>query len=113
METSAVQSAKLAIVAIVGLSKDALHVYVGLSVFFIAALLLRKPLRSPIPWLAVLLAALAGEAVDAIDDIRSLGHWRMAASAHDIVNTIFWPSVVLLLARFTRIFEANRSKTAD
>jgi hypothetical protein len=106
METSAAQAIKLAIVSATALSKDALHVYVGLSVFLPSALILRRPLRSPLPWLAALLVAALGEIVDMRDDISSLGYWRWAASAHDMVNTIFWPTVLLCLARFTRFLGA-------
>lgn len=100
MDTSELQSLKLAIIATLGLSKDALHVYVGLAVFLLIALALRQSLRSPLPWLAVVAVALAGELFDAIDDLRSLGHWRWTASIHDVVNTLFWPTALLLLTRY-------------
>ena len=76
METSAVQSAKLAIMSTMGLSKDALHIYVGLAVFLIAAAVLRKSLRSIAPWLVVAAIAVAGELFDMRDDIYSFGYWR-------------------------------------
>src|SRR5476649_1210190 len=110
METSAAQAIKLAIVSATGLSKDALHVYVGLFVFLAAALVLRRPLRSPLPWLSAFMVAALGEIVDMRDDISSLGYWRWANSAHDIVNTIFWPTVLLCVARFTRLLEAPSDK---
>jgi hypothetical protein len=112
MDTSPLQSAKLAIISVVGLSKDALHVYVGLAVFFAAVLVLRRPLRSAWPWAAVLAVACLGELLDAIDDTRSFGYWRVGASMHDILNTLFWPTVLLLLARFTRIFDIRRADDA-
>ena len=96
---TAVQEFKQAIVAGTGLSKDALHIYVGLTVLLLVALALRRPLRSFVPWLAVLGVAALGELVDMRDDIATLGYWRWGASLHDIMNTIFWPTVVLLLAR--------------
>jgi hypothetical protein len=99
METSTAQAIKLAIVSATGLSKDALHIYVGLTALLTAAAILRKPLRSTIPWIMVLALAVAGEMVDARDDIATLGYWRWGASLHDVVNTIFWPSVLLTLAR--------------
>lgn len=99
METSAVQSIKLAIVSGTGLSKDALHIYVGLSVFLVTAVVLRKPLQSIIPWLAVAAVAIAGEALDMRDDIASFGYWRWEASLHDVLNTLLWPTVLLLLAK--------------
>jgi len=49
METSTVQSIKLAIVDATGLSKDALHIKVELAGFLEIALVLRKSLRSIIP----------------------------------------------------------------
>jgi hypothetical protein len=113
METSTVQSIKLIILSVVGLSKDALHVYVGLAVFLAAALVLRKPLHAFLPWFAVCLAAIAGEALDAFDDLRSLGHWRVGASVHDILNTLFWPTVLSLLSRFSRRFRVGRFRTGD
>jgi hypothetical protein len=112
MDTSPLQSAKLAILSVVGLSKDALHIYVGLAVFLAAAWLLRRPLRSPLPWLAALAVACLGELLDAIDDTRSFGYWRVGASMHDILNTLFWPTALLLLARFTRIFDIRRGDDA-
>jgi len=99
METSVVQSIKLTIVDVTGLSKDALHIYVGLTIFLVTAMVLRKPLRSIFPWLVVLAIAFAGEVLDMRDDVASLGYWRWGASLHDILNTLFWPSVLLLLAK--------------
>jgi len=108
METSAVQSIKLVIVAATGLSKDALHIYVGLAVFLAMAVVLRKPLRSIVPWLAVVAVAVAGEVLDMRDDIASLGYWRWSASLHDVLNTIFWPTVLFLLARFDIFIRINK-----
>jgi hypothetical protein len=104
METSTVQALKLAIVSATGLDKDALHIYVGLVVFFTVAALFKRPLRSQVPWLVVLAVAIVGEFFDMRDDIASLGHWRWKASLHDIVNTQFWPAVIMLLARFSGLF---------
>lgn len=112
MEISAVQSIKLAIVSTIELSKDALHIYVGLAVLLIAAVVLRKPLQSIVPWLLVLALAVIGELADMRDDILSLGYWRWGASVHDILNTLFWPSVLLLLARFSVLFGAPGGRDA-
>ncbi|MBC7919211.1 MAG: hypothetical protein H7Y28_15520 [Rhodoferax sp.] len=103
METLPVQATKLAIAAATGLDKDALHIYIGLAVFFATASILKKPIKSIWPWFAVLVIAIAGELLDRRDDIASLGYWRWKASLHDIINTQFWPAVILLLARFSRL----------
>lgn len=112
METSTAQAIKLAIVSATGLSKDALHIYVGLTFLLTAAAILRKPLRSIIPWLVVLTLAVAGEMVDMRDDITSLGYWRWGASLHDVLNTLFWPSVLLFLARCGIFFGASNDRNA-
>jgi len=100
METSTVQVLKEAIVSATGLSKDTLHVYIGLAVMFAAALVSRRPLRSFLPWLLVLAVAIAGELLDLRDDMICRGSWRWQMSLHDLANTVFWPGVMLLLSRF-------------
>jgi len=86
------------------LSRDALHVYAGMTAFLLTAAALRKSLKSPIPWLVVLALACWMEVLDAIDAMLTYGHWWARASAHDIVNTMFWPTVLFVLARWTKIF---------
>ncbi|MFO2466137.1 hypothetical protein OOJ96_22505 [Pseudomonas sp. 15FMM2] len=96
MDTSTTQGIKLAIVSATGLSKDALHIYVGMAVYLILIAIARR-FRPYFAWLAVLLIACAGEWVDRRDDIGSLGYWRWQASAHDVLNTLFWPTALTLL----------------
>jgi uncharacterized membrane protein YqgA involved in biofilm formation len=103
MALSTVQTAKLHLVALTGLSKDALHIYVGLAVWLIAAMLFRKSVKTLVPLLAVLAVAAIGEAFDAWDDFSSLGHWRVQASVHDVLNTMFWPTILCLLVRYTKV----------
>jgi hypothetical protein len=104
-DLSLVQSFKLAVVDATGLSKDALHVYVGLIVWLLAAALWRKSITTFKPWLAALFVAVIVEAFDAFDDWVQLGRWRTGASLHDILNTMFWPTVLTLLARYTRLLK--------
>lgn len=104
-DPSLVQALKLDIVGITGLSKDALHIYVGLGVWLLAAALFRRSITTLRPWLAVLVVAMGIEAFDAFDDWVQLGRWRWKASLHDVVNTLFWPTVLALLARFTRLLK--------
>lgn len=104
MEVTSLQTIKLLVISITGLSRDALHTYTGLTTLFLAALILRKPLKSWTPWLVVLAVATTGEIIDLYDDMILRGYWRFAASMHDMVNTLLWPTVILLLARFTKLF---------
>jgi cell shape-determining protein MreD len=102
---SGFQIAKLELVAALGLAKDALHVYVGLAVFLLAAIISRRPLKSFVPIGAVLLAALAGEAWDMLDTAKAGQRLRWDKSWHDFWNTAFWPFVLFLLARYTRLLK--------
>ncbi len=97
------QDAKLWLMDFSGLSKDALHVYVGLTVFFGSALILRWRIAGFRPLLAVCIAALIGELWDMYDRFEAGSAQNFAGNWHDIWNTVFWPLVIFLLARFTPV----------
>lgn len=101
---SALQATKLWLIGMTGLSKDALHVYVALILFFGSAMLFKWSLAGWRPWTVVLVAAVAGEAWDIRDRLVSAVAVDLAGDWHDIWNTMFWPSVILLLARYSRRF---------
>jgi len=103
MALSAFQSFKHELGTLAGLSKDALHVYFGLTAFLITAAVVRQGLRSWAPLLVALTIAVAGELLDARDNFRTYGQWRVGASVHDIINTMFWPLALWLLARYSRV----------
>lgn len=109
MESTAFQAVKAAIVTFTDLGRDALHVYVGLAALILSAWVLRKSLRSLLPWFIVLVVAVAAELLDLRDDMATTGIPRWGASLHDIVNTLFWPSVILLLARRGILFAPRAS----
>ena len=88
-----------------GLSRDALHIYAGLAVLIVAAILLRKHLSSVVPWAVVLAIAVSVEVLDMQDDLASLGYWRWAESLHDVLNTLFWPTMLTALARCGIVFK--------
>ncbi|WP_439100239.1 hypothetical protein [Congregibacter sp.] len=99
VETSSYQLMKIHILNAVDLSKDAVHIYVGMAVFLIAIVTWH---RGRICWaslLPVIAIAAIMEALDLHDDARSFGYLRWGASAHDFVNTIFWPTLIVLVAR--------------
>lgn len=109
MGTSFFQALKLDVVSATGLSKDALHLYAGLSLFVALSWLFRKSQNLFVPWLAILVVALGAEVLDRRDDISSLGHWRWKASVHDILNTLFWPTVLVILLTWTSTFGTRKS----
>jgi len=93
---------KLWLVTVTGLDMDALHVHAGIIIQLLTALVLRRSLRSPLPWLVVLVAVLANEAYDLhYDPWPEAQHaWQLAESAKDVWNTLAMPTLLLLLARF-------------
>lgn len=100
------QKLKYFLMSLTGLSKDALHIYVGLAIFFATVVFLRQRMSSLWPILLVVLAAIAGEVLDMRDDLNMLGHWRWKASLHDFLNTLFWPTAIWLMA-YLRVMRVN------
>lgn len=97
------QAMKLWLVGTLGLSRDALHIYVGLGVFLGFAALFRLPLRDWRPLGAALFVALAGEAWDLFDARGGIDAPEWAKSWHDLWNTMLWPLLLHALARWTKL----------
>lgn len=102
---SPLQQFKWVLVEQLHLSKDSLHIYVAMTLFLGSALLLRWPIRSWRPWALVLVAALAGEVWDLRDSIVYGTPIRLAANLKDVLNTVFWPTMLMLLARHSRVLK--------
>ncbi|HEY0627342.1 MAG TPA: hypothetical protein VGD10_11490 [Allosphingosinicella sp.] len=102
---SPLQSAKVVVMEATQLGKDALHIYVGLGVMLLVVIAFRKSLRDWQPIAAVLLVALAGEIWDVVDTFAHGGRPKWNANWKDVWNTMFWPTILFLLARFTRILK--------
>ena len=100
MDMSFYQTLKLHIVDLVGLSKDALHVHIGLSIFIVAVAILGKGKVTIKCLLPVFIAALAMETIDLYDNYHSLGYMRWRDSVHDIANTVFWPLMIVIFVHF-------------
>ena len=92
---------KLDLLALTGLERDALHIYTGLLVQTLAAVVTRRSLARWAPWLAAAAAALLIE----------YGDWRYepwpeermlqaTRALHDIVNTLIAPTFLLVLCRW-------------
>jgi len=98
------QQAKMWLVETLHLSKDVLHIYVALIVFFGTCLLFRWRASQWKPWLCVLAAALAGEAWDIRDSIAQEGQIFVLASLKDLANTMLLPTLLLAFTRYSVIF---------
>ena len=87
-----------------GASDSLLHVHGGMIVLFLARIVTRRSLATWTPFLCVLAAALAKEGADRL----AHGSWRMPDSAFDILNTIFWPLVLMIGLRWRRAHPHRR-----
>ena len=88
------------IVTASGLDKDALHIYFGMTLFLLVRLIWRWRGGWFVAWLAVLAMACGGEWLDVTAEASRSAirpdpeHW------HDIWNTMFWPTALLLVGRW-------------
>ncbi len=99
MNTSMYQLAKIHVLSFFDVSKDAMHVYIGLSILLLWVLFTRKPLSSLKNLIPVVTVAIVMEVFDLRDDFTSFGHFRWNASLHDILNTMFWPAIIIFLSK--------------
>lgn len=107
---SAYQNAKLAILSISELSRDSIHIHIGLIVFFATAVLWRKGSIEAKCLIPVAIVASLMEILDLRDGYSNLGYVRMAAvtaGIHDLINTMFWPVVIVMLAWIGKLKNAG------
>jgi hypothetical protein len=81
-----------------GASDSLLHVHAGLAILFLARLITRRSLATPIPFLVVVVAEAANEIMDRL----TYGSWRVADTGLDVINTLFWPFVLMVGLRWRR-----------
>jgi hypothetical protein len=81
-----------------GASDSLLHVHAGLAILFLARLITRRSLATPLPFLVVV----AAEAANEIMDRLTYGSWRAEDTSLDIINTLFWPFVLMIGLRWRR-----------
>lgn len=89
---------KIRLVEYVGLTNDAMHVHGSLLILLMSAIVLRRRPDSILCWLIVFAAELFNEYAD----LKGLapGEASIDASLHDLYNTMFWPTVIVVLGRF-------------
>lgn len=87
---------KIFILELTNLSRDAMHVHVGMAIFILIWMLWRWRGGRAIAWLFALAAALGGEYLDhsayvgAVPDYVWQEHWR------DIFSTMLWPTLLAI-----------------
>ena len=102
---SSFQNTKQFFVELTDLSKDALHVYVGLGVMLLVVILFRKSLADWRPIAAVAVASVAGEIWDLLVAFNHDEPISWNANWKDVWNTIFWPTMLFVLARFSKVLK--------
>jgi hypothetical protein len=82
-----------------GISMDALHIFVGFTLFLLLATVLKRGLGSFLPWLVLLMLELANEAydlrVERWPDLAS----QIGESVKDVLLTMALPTLMLFLVR--------------
>jgi cell shape-determining protein MreD len=96
---------KILLVDYLGLEQDALHIHGAILLYILAMFAFRQTRKSRFPWLFVLAAELANESYDLLHQ-HNLGEpLRWGESLKDLWNTMLWPSVLLLVGRYTNVFQ--------
>ncbi|MEW6577180.1 hypothetical protein ACFSAG_09775 [Sphingorhabdus buctiana] len=94
------QQFKVVMLGFTGLGKDALHIYAGMGLFLFVRLIWRWRGGWILAWLAVLAMACTVEWIDMKAEAANSALQPDAAHWHDIWNTMFWPTILLLVGRW-------------
>jgi hypothetical protein len=107
---------KNGVISATGLEKDALHIYVGISVYLLSLILMRPifkkySVRAFIALIMVTAIALLGEYLDnrhTITElgIASLGPAEIKASIHDLINTCLLSYILYGFTVWTKTFQS-------
>ena len=93
------------------LSRDALHVHIGLVIFLGVAALLSGPRRFQIAFVALLGLCFLNEMADLSNALEKGWTFTWLGSGKDVVNTMFWPAVWLAAGpQILRLLRDGRSR---
>lgn len=106
------EARKVSVIGATGLDKDALHIYFAMALFLAVRLVWRRRGGWVAAWLAVLVMACGGEWLDLNAEISRSAIQPDAAHWHDIWNTMFWPTVLLLVGRWLQPQPKAAAETA-
>ena len=103
------QSWKVDVIQATGLARDALHIYFGITLFLIARFIFGdRPSSGPLAWAIVALFAVFGEMLDYNGKGGVFALFSEDVHRHDIVNTLFSPTILLLFGKI--IFAHKRER---
>ena len=83
-----------------GLSKDALHIYLGVLLLVAFAFCLRRRINDPVAWLCVLAAVVANEFADYVHYLGSDHRYvtfTLWDAATDVINSLAIPALICAL----------------
>ncbi len=92
-----------------GMADSLLHVHAGMAVLLITRIVTGYRLSTPVPLAVVALAELANEVLDRI----YWGSWRWEDTSLDILNTMFWPTMLFIGLRLRDRFEPHAKPPAE
>lgn len=107
------EARKLSVIEATGLDKDALHVYFGMTLFLVIRLAWRGRGGWLAAWIAVLVMACGGEWLDLTAEYSRSAIQPDAEHWHDIWNTMFWPTVLLVVGRWLQPPETAPAEPAE
>jgi len=107
------EARKLSVIEATGLDKDALHIYFGMALFVLVRLAWRGRGGWLAAWIAVLVMACGGEGLDLTAEYSKSAIQPDAEHWHDIWNTMFWPTVLLVVGRWLQPVAETRAEPAD
>ena len=87
-----------------GLPDTMLHIHAGMAVLMVARIVTRRSLGSFVPLSIVALA----EGFNEVMDRLNFHSWRWADTSSDVVNTLFWPTVICFGIRLRPMLRARR-----
>jgi hypothetical protein len=98
------ETLKVLLIALSGLSKDALHIYIALGIYLGSCLIFGWKARQWRPWLLVLSVAIIGEVWDILRSLELAQDPNLWGNWKDIWNALLIPTALLVLSRYSSIF---------
>ena len=101
--------AKLFIEHAVSICHDTLHLFAGLLIWLVAALLAKRPLTAWVPLFVTLFFAVLNEAIDLSVELWPSPGMQFGEGARDVMTTMAVPTLMFVAFRaFPRLSRAGR-----
>ncbi len=91
---------KLWLLELFNLSRDALHIHIGLAVFLGLWLIFGRRRAGLLAWLVVLGMTVYGEMLDHANEPPNPPDYMEDEHRRDLINTMVWPTILLILGWF-------------